>query len=407
MPRASRRAISYALALLGIAGIGATARELPQEGRQIYHGLASAGQSCASCHGLSGEGGTEGGTAIPPIQSLFGETQRYREPAELCRALTLGQGADGRQLARSMPRYALESGQCRSLWQYLAHRGSSLPPGVDDKRIIVRMLPTPTTPSQMRWRDVLAARFLEIDRGGGLYGRRIVIEDGPGPAAFLISLAPIGPLDSHSAVRIALHEESGDPATRGVEADVDDEAAALLNRVSALGARRIRWIDAREMGPLPEDVELMAGAENLEVVGDEACRSAKDLAVVIVSLRDDLTPECAIVPQLYVGLRTVSIASLQIALAGQRDGTTVAMFTGLPLDAAFAVAPTMIAEIIIETSRLMTASPSELRMLAAFDRSWRKSADDDRTMFAGVGVQHVVWPTMTASGDPVWTARPR
>lgn len=406
MPRASCRALSYSLALLGIVGIGTGARELPPKGRQIYHGLASAGQSCASCHGLSGEGGSEGGTAIPPIQGLFGETRRYREPAALCRALTMGQGADGRQLARSMPRYELDSEKCRSLWQYLAHRGSSLPPGIDATRIVVRMLPTPTTSSQIRWRNVLATRLLEINRGGGLYGRQIVIEEGPGPAAFLVSLAPIGPLDSDIAVRVALREESSDPATRGIEADVDDEAAALLNRLSALGARRVRWIDAMQMGPLPGDVELMAGAENLEVVRDEACHNVENLAVVILSLPEKLTRECAAVPQLYVGLRTVPLASLQLALAGRRDGTTVAMFTGLPIDAAFTVAPTMVAGIIIETSRLMTASPSELRMLAAFDRSWRESTDDERTMFAGVGIQNVVWPAMTVSGDPVWTAKP-
>lgn len=406
MPRASRRALTYPLALLGIAGIGTGARELPQEGRQIYHGLASAGQSCASCHGLSGEGGAEGGTAIPAIQGLFGETQRYREPGELCRALTSGQGAAGRRLARSMPRYELDSEQCRSLWQYLAHRGSSLPPGIDDKRIIVRVLPTPTTPSQIRWRNILAKQFSEINRGGGLYGRQVVIEEGPGPAAFLISLAPLGALNMETAIRISLREEGSDPATRSVEANVDDEAAALLNRVRSFGLRRIRWVDELERGPSPEDIELMAGAENLEVVGDHACRNAEKLAVVILSLREHLARECAGVPQLYVGLRTVPLASLQEILIGRRDGTTVAMFTALPLDTAFAVAPTMVAGIIIETSRLMTANPSELRMLAAFDRSWRQMAEDDRTLFAGVGIQDVVWPAMTPSGKPGWTGRP-
>ena len=411
MPRASARALGWRLGLLGlglfgVAAIGAGPLELPSEGRNLYHGLASAGQACASCHGLSGEGGSEGGTAIPSIQGLFAEGQPYRDPASLCRVLTSGRTAGGRALARSMPRYALDPDQCRSLWRYLAFRGSSLPPGIDSEKIVVRMLPMPTTPSQRRWRDVVARRFSEFNRGGGLYGRRIVLEEGPGPAAFLISLAPAGPLDSATAVRIALREAGGDPAARGIEASAEDEAAALINRLKALGLSRIRWIDEREAGPSPEQIGLLAAAEEIALVGDDSCRDAAGLAVVIVSASAPPTRECAAAPRLYVGLRTVAIGSLQSLLSGRPDGTTLTMFSALPLDTAFAVAPDKIARIVIETSRAMTASPSELRMLASFDRAWRSVADDDRTLFAGVATQDVSWPAMAASGPPEWTARP-
>ncbi len=411
MPRASRRALAGRLGLLGpgllaVAALGAGPLDLPSEGRNIYHGLASAGQACASCHGLSGEGGSEGGTAIPPIQGLFAETQPYRDPAALCRALTLGRTAGGRPLSRSMPRYALDPDQCRSLWRYLAYRESSVPPGIDSERIVVRMLPTPATPSQKRWRDVLAGQFSEINRGGGLYGRRIVLEEGPGPAAFLISLAPAGPLDGATAVRIALREAGGDPAARGIEASAEDEAAALINRLKALGIGRIRWIDERETGPSPEQIGLLAAAEEVGLVGDEGCRDSAGLAVVLVSARAPLTRECAAAPQLYVGLRTVAIGSLERLLSGRPAGTRLTMFTALPLDTAFALAPGKIARIVLETSRAMTARPSESRMLASFDRTWRLVADDDRTLFAGVATQEVAWPAMTASSPPAWTAKP-
>ncbi|HYI41909.1 MAG TPA: hypothetical protein VE053_16490 [Allosphingosinicella sp.] len=411
MPRASRRALAcrlglLGLGLLGVGALGAGPLDPPSEGRSLYHGLASAGQACASCHGLSGEGGSEGGTAIPSIQGMFAESQPYREPATLCRALTSGRGAGGRPLARSMPRYALDPGQCRSLWRYLADRGSSLPPGIDAEKIVVRMQPTPTTPSQKRWRDVLASQFSEINRGGGLYGRRIVVEAGPGPSAFLISLAPAGPLDGATAVRIALREAGGDPAARGIEATVQDEAAALINHLKALGTSRVRWVDERETGPSPDHVGLLAAAEEIALVGDDSCRDAAGLTVVVVSARAPLTRECAASPRLYVGLRTVAIASLESLLPGRRDGTRLTMFTPLPLDTAFAVAPGKIAQIVIETSRAMTARPSELRMLASFDRTWRLVADDDRTLFAGVATQDVDWPSMTASSPPGWTATP-
>jgi hypothetical protein len=411
LPRASRWPLArrlglLGLGLLGVAAIGAGPLDLPSEGRSLYHGLASAGQACASCHGLSGEGGSEGGTAIPSIQGLFAETQPYRDPATLCRALTLGRTAGGRPLARSMPRYALDPDQCRSLWRYLAYRGSSLPPGIDAGKIVVRMLPTPATPSQRRWRDVLASRFSEINRGGGLYGRRIVLEEGPGPAAFLISLAPAGPLDAATAIRIALREAGVDPAARGIEATVEDEAAALINRLKALGIDRIRWIDERETGPSPEHVGLLAAAEEIALVGDDSCGNAAGLAVVIVSARAPLTRGCAAAPQLYVGLRTVAIGSLESLLSGRPGGTKLTMFTALPLDSAFALAPGKIARIVLETSRAMTARPSESRMLASFDRTWRLVADDDRTLFAGVATQDVAWPEMTASSPPAWTAKP-
>ncbi len=416
MPRASRRALAcrlgllglglLGLGLLGVAAIGASPLDHSSEGRRIYHGLASPGQACASCHGLSGEGGSEGGTAIPSIQGMFAETQPYREPASLCRALTSGRGAGGRPLARSMPRYALDPDQCRSLWRYLAYRGSSLPPGIDAGKIVVRMLPTPTTPSQKRWRDVLASQFSEVNRGGGLYGRRIVVEEGPGPAAFLISLAPAGPLDGATAVRIALREAGGDPAARGIEATVQDEAAALINRLKALGINRIRWIDQRETGPSPEHAGLLASAEEIALVGDDACRDAARLAVVLVSARVPLSRECAAAPQLYVGLRTVALESLESLLSGRPDGTKLTMFTALPLDTTFTVAPGKIARIVLETSRAMTARPSELRMLESFDQNWRQMADDDRTLFAGVATQDVTWPGMTALSSPEWTAAP-
>ncbi|MGA9580740.1 MAG: hypothetical protein WBR13_02075 [Allosphingosinicella sp.] len=305
-----------------------------------------------------------------------------------------------------MPRYALDADQCGSLWRYLAYRGSSLPPGVDAGRIVVRMLPTPATASQRRWRDVLASQFSEINRGGGLYDRRIVLEEGPGPAAFLISFAPTGPLDSATAIRIGLRETSGDPAARGIESTAEDEAAALINHLKALGISRIRWIDEGETGPSPEQVELLAAAEEIALVGGDACRDGAGLAVIVVSARAPLTRQCAAVPQLYVGLRTVAIGSLEILLSGRPNGTRLTMFSALPLDPAFAVAPAKIAHIVIETSRAMTARPSELRMLASFDRTWRQVADDDRTLFAGVATQEVIWPGMAASSAPAWTAKP-
>jgi hypothetical protein len=410
LPRASRRALACRLGLAGLGllavAAGSGPAELPPEGRNIYHGLASVGQSCASCHGLSGEGGSEGGTAIPPIQDLFAEGQPYRDPARLCRALTSGRSAGGRPLARSMPRYALDPGQCGSLWSYLANRESSLPPGIDSASIVVRMSPAPATSSQKRWRDVLESRFSEVNRSGGLYGRRIVIEEGPGAAAFLISLAPARPLDGKTAIRMALREAGADPAARGIETNVEDEAAALMNRLKALGTDRIRWLDERGAGPPPDQVELLAAAEEIALVGDDSCSDSAGLAVVIVSARAPLTRQCAAAPRLYVGLRTVAIGSLESLLPGRPGGTRLTMFTGLPLDPAFAVAPGKIAQIVIETSRAMTARPSELRLLAAFDRTWRLAADDERTLFAGAATQEVVWPAMTGSSPPEWTAKP-
>lgn len=413
MPRARARALARWLGLvlpsvLAVAGlaVAAAAPDDPGLGRRLYHGLAAGGQSCASCHGLAGEGGSEGGTMIPPIHRLFAEGGKYRDPAVLCRALVSGRGADGRPLARSMPRYAFDPGQCRSLWRYLESRDSSLPPGIEADRIVVRISPAPLTPSQKRWREVLSTRFAQIGQDGGLYGRRIVLEDGPGPAAFLISLAPAGPLDPDSAVRIALRETGSDPAARGIEATVEDEAAALIRRLKTLGIDRIRWIDDRGRGPPPDQVGLLAVAEDIALVGDESCRDPDGLAVVLMSASAPPARPCAAAPRLYVGLRTVALGSLEPLLTARPAGTGLTMFTALPLDPAFAIAPDRIARIVIGTSRAMTARPSEARMLQSFDRVWRQVSDDDRTLFAGVATQEIDWPAMTASNPPEWTAKP-
>ncbi|WEK00152.1 MAG: c-type cytochrome [Candidatus Sphingomonas phytovorans] len=374
----------------------------PREGRRIYFGLNGAGQSCASCHGVAGQGGNEGGTAIPEIRSLFSGRSPYAEPGRLCRALISGMAPDGRALSRSMPRFSISGEDCRALVAYLAGREDRAVPGVEDARIVVRMAPTPALPAHRRWHDVLARRFDAVNQAGGVFGRRIELVEGVGPAAFLVALQPADGLDDDTGVRIALRDAGNDPATRGVEAGQDSELAALFGYMKTLGTEGLVWIDDQHLGPGIEDVRLLAIAESLEVQDRDHCAMKPADAVIILSAATPLPPGCANATRLYVSLRGVPIDLIPVLLRSRAAGLPIHAFAALPLDDAFSVVPALVADAIVETSRHMTARPSEPRMLVALDTAWRKVAEDRRSLFAGVALQQLTWPALAASQSPEW-----
>ena len=209
MPRASRGALArrlglLALGLLGVAAIGAGPLDLPSEGRSLYHGLASAGQACASCHGLSGDGGSEGGTAIRPFRACSPKRALSR-PATLADADV----GPGRRPGGRWPDDAALRARSRSMPVALALSGvSGIEPSArhrfrEDRRS-----------NSAHAGDALAEAVARRPResifrnqsGRRTLCRRIVLEEGPGPAAFLISLAPAGPLEGATAIRMALRE---------------------------------------------------------------------------------------------------------------------------------------------------------------------------------------------------------
>ena len=398
------RRIGWAAMLALSIPIAVAAGGQQRGGREVYLGLAGGEQACAACHGLSGQGGGEGGTVVPAIGQLVGPGKAYRDPARLCRAVNAGTAAGGLPIARSMPRYRLSTSECATLWAFLATRDERPPPGIDERSIVVRLTPAPVSRSQLRWRDVLAQRFGAINRAGGLYGREIVLIEGEGPAAFSVSFEARR-WRTDVGIGIMLRYAGQDPTLRGVESDATDETAALVEELGARGVRRVRWID--ETGSqASEDVRLIALGRQIEIRDEGDCTGSADEAVVVRSARAALSPACASAAEMYLDLRQIAVDSLSSLLAARPVGKPIAVFAAMPFDSSFSEAPLLVAEVIIDTVRSMSGNPTELRQLAAFDQAWRSRAAKPGTLFAGVAVQSVEWPTMRNLEHPRWVAAP-
>lgn len=192
---------------------------LPQErrGKQIYLKGESAGGEikallgddielsatafpCANCHGLKGEGSREGGLQPPPLawealtapaQSAL--TRQARAPYDegsLLRAITSGTSSSGAALHPGMPRFRMTAEQMADLIAYLKKLGKAADsdPGLTDTTIKVGAALPLSGPLAKIGEDVkaaLEAYFAEVNRQGGVYGRRfeLAVADSRGDAA--------------------------------------------------------------------------------------------------------------------------------------------------------------------------------------------------------------------------------
>ncbi|MDP2307711.1 MAG: ABC transporter substrate-binding protein [Pseudomonadota bacterium] len=182
---------------------------------------------CASCHGMSGRGGTEAGQALPPVRwevlSRPGSRARHAgyTPATLLRAVRTGIDADGEALSPVMPRYDLTRAQGADLVAWLEQMSAAAGPGVSGDTVTVGTLLPLSGPHAEQGRAA-AALLREVTEGwnasGGVYGRRVRLEVRDAPTV--------------AAAREALAELSDEvlclvgPAGPGAEPDVLADAVA-------------------------------------------------------------------------------------------------------------------------------------------------------------------------------------
>ncbi len=152
---------------------------------------------CANCHGLRGEGSSEGGLQPPSLiwnklasvgQSALTRLDRgpYNE-ATLTRAITAGINSSGGKLHPGMPHYKMTGEQMADLIAYLKKIGKELDvdPGLSDEAIKIGAA-LPMTGSLARVgedvKQALGAYFAEANRQGGIYGRKfeLVVADSRG-----------------------------------------------------------------------------------------------------------------------------------------------------------------------------------------------------------------------------------
>jgi ABC-type branched-subunit amino acid transport system substrate-binding protein len=162
--------------------------------------LSAAAFPCANCHGLRGEGSSEGGLQPPqitwsaltsPHRSALSRQDRglYNETT-LARAISSGTNPNGGRLHPGMPLYKMTGEQMADLLAYLKRigEGSDIDPGLNEDTIKVGAALPMTGPLAMIGGDVkqaLEAYFKEVNRQGGIYGRKfeLTVADSRGDAA--------------------------------------------------------------------------------------------------------------------------------------------------------------------------------------------------------------------------------
>lgn len=145
---------------------------------------------CAGCHGRDGLGRPEGGVRPSDItwsnlsrayggSSEIGRRWETYDEYSFLRAVTEGIDSAGNRLDSSMPRYNISRRDARDLIAYLKVIQDDFDSGISAEAILVGTI-QPSDGYQTRFAnailEVMRARFAEINREGGIYGRRLELE---------------------------------------------------------------------------------------------------------------------------------------------------------------------------------------------------------------------------------------
>jgi mono/diheme cytochrome c family protein len=203
-----------------------------QRGKLLYRGSTALTQAptvhnvampanvtaCASCHGLSGQGGQEAGTVAPPITTRALLLPRvggkaYESVHEALTGLAIGQGRmqqHGRAtLLANMPRYALTTQELQDLTVYIQVLGTQQddPAGISAQRIRVATLLPVNGAMQLAAQEVEAGLRSEIkliNAHGGIYGRSLELWvqplHGPSAADYRQAMAELAQKDVYALV---------------------------------------------------------------------------------------------------------------------------------------------------------------------------------------------------------------
>ena len=146
--------------------------------------------NCAGCHGLRGEGKTEGGVTagnltwsnlIRPYGHTHPSGRKHSAFNDklFTRALVQGLDPTGNQLAVAMPRYEMSPEDISDLIAYLKRIETDRDPGLTETSIkVATILPKDGALADIgaAMKDVLTAYFANINDQGGIYNRRIELE---------------------------------------------------------------------------------------------------------------------------------------------------------------------------------------------------------------------------------------
>jgi len=188
--------------------------------------------NCAGCHGLRGEGKTEGGVTAGNLTwsnllKPYGHTHpsgRKHGPfneSSFIRAVVNGIDPDGNNLLVAMPRFKMSTEDMADLIAYLKRIEADRDPGLTETSITVgTILPKDGAFAEISaaMKDVLTAYFANINDKGGIYNRRIELQtiDAQSDAAA-------------TAANMKTHVDNGEffALVSGLSAGADKELAAV------------------------------------------------------------------------------------------------------------------------------------------------------------------------------------
>lgn len=199
--------------------------------------------TCAGCHGLRGEGKTEGGVTagnltwtnlVKPYGHAHPSGRKHSAFDEKLFTRSVVQGLDpaGNELAVAMPRYEMASEDIADLIAYLKRIETDRDPGLTETTITVGTIllkDGALAEIGAAMKDVLTAYFANVNDKGGIYNRRIelkTIDAGPNAAA--------------TAANAKLSIDNGElfAFVSGMSAGADKELAAITREaeIPFLGA---------------------------------------------------------------------------------------------------------------------------------------------------------------------------
>ena len=187
---------------------------------------------CSGCHGIRGEGKTEGGVTAGDITwsnliKPYGHTHpsgRKHGPfteSAVIRAVVNGVDSSGNDLLVAMPRYKLSAEDMADLLAYLKRIDTDLDPGLTETNVTVGLvLPSSGALAEIgaAMKDVVTAYFDSINNRGGIFSRKIelkVADAGTGGAAV------------PTAVQNFAQKEQVFAFVSGLSAGADPQLAAL------------------------------------------------------------------------------------------------------------------------------------------------------------------------------------
>jgi ABC-type branched-subunit amino acid transport system substrate-binding protein len=146
--------------------------------------------TCAGCHGLRGEGKTEGGVTAGNLMwtnllKPYGHTHpsgRKHGPfneSSFARSLVQGLDPAGNELAVAMPRFKMSSEDVADLIAYLKRIETDRDPGLTETSVkVATILPKQGALAEIgaAMKDVLTAYFANVNEKGGIYNRSIELE---------------------------------------------------------------------------------------------------------------------------------------------------------------------------------------------------------------------------------------